>query len=392
MKFTHLLAAMCCAVSMISCGEEKESDLFDYSKPVDLSTILQAYDWYLHYEGENKDSILYTKIGLELPEDEFYLFEDTAFVLRVPEYTGSKQPFLANAEDFYNSCALSWNVWSNHEVWYRGHTADLLRYDDEVKRSIEAVSVNIIKDKEVRKAAQDYKDSLLKLMKTEPDDWGEDVNPMELLISFGDVVESKAYKFYDDEDTFVESLDSVMDIAEGMVLDKFQHYLDASEDDQIQVMLGELATCRNFDEQCSLWRNWANCDKSSIDDEWIAAVGSALMESGNYSPILHRIWITWRAISQGLYFGSSRDSSIPNQYYNEYRKMCYVSCLKRIERHPDDIYAMNCAATIGGRINMNRFGQNYFGNEAMIERAMMMPKRYHTGEDEDSDDDTEVEE
>lgn len=392
MKFTHLLAAMCCAVSMISCGEEKESDLFDYSKPVDLSTILQAYDWYQHYEGENKDSILYTKIGLELPEDEFYLFEDTSFVLRVPEYTGSKQPFLANAEDFYNSCALSWNVWSNHEVWYRGHTADLLRYDDEVKRSIEVVSVNIIKDKEVRKAAQDFKDSLLKLMKTEPDDWGEDVNPMELLISFGDVVESKAYKFYDDEDTFVESLDSVMDIAEGMVMDKFQHYLDASEDDQVQVMLGELATCRNFDEQCSLWRNWANCDKSSIDDEWIAAVGSALMESGNYSPILHRIWITWRAISQGLYFGSSRDSSIPNQYYNEYRKMCYVSCLKRIERHPDDIYAMNCAAAIGGRTNMNRFGQNYFGNEAMIERAMMMPKRYHTGEDEDSDDDTEVEE
>ena len=385
MKFTHLLAAICCAVSLISCEEERETDLFDYSKPVDLSTILQAYDWYQHYEGEDKDSILYTKIGLELPEDEFYLFEDTAFVLRIPEYANSKQPFLANAEDFYNSCALSWNVWSNHEVWYRGHTADLLRYDEEVKNSIEAVSVNIIKDKEVRKAAQDYKDSLLKLMKSEPDDWGEDVNPMELLISFGDVVESKAYKFYDDEDAFVESLDSVMDIAEGMVMEKFQHYLDASEDDQVQVMLGELATCRNFDEQCSLWRNWANCDKSSIDDEWIAAVGSALMESGNYSPILHRIWITWRAISQGLYFGSSRDSSIPNQYYNEYRKMCYVSCLKRIERHPDDIYAMNCAAAIGGRTNMNRFGQNYFGNEAMIESAMMMPRRYHSLDDSDGD-------
>ena len=392
MKFTQLLAAMCCAVSLISCGKEKQSDLFDYSKPVDLSTILQAYEWYQHYEGEDKDSILYTKIGLELPEDEFFLFEDTSFVLRVPEYAGSKQPFLANAEDFYNSCALSWNVWSNYEVWYRGHTADLLRYDDEVKNSIEAVSVNIINDKDVRKAAQDFKDSILKLMKSEPDDWDEDVNPIEQLISFSDVVESKAYKFYNDEETFVESLDSVMDIAEGMVMDKFQHYLDAIEDDQVQVMLGELATCRNFDEQCSLWRNWANCNKSSIDDEWIVAVGSALMKSGNYSPILHRIWITWRAINQGLYFGSSRDSSIPNQYYNEYRKMCYVSCLKRIERHPNDIYAMNCAAAIGGRTNMNRFGQNYFGNEAMIERAMMMPKRYHSGEDEDSDDDVEEEE
>lgn len=389
MKITRLIVAMCCAISLVSCEEKEHPDIFDYSDPVDLSTILQAYDWYQRYEGDNKDSILYTKFGLELPEDEFYLFEDTAFVLRVPEYTDSKQPFLANAEDFYNSCALSWNVWSNYEVWYRGHTADLLRYDEEVKRSIEAVSVNIIKDKEVRKAAQDFKDSIIKLMKTEPDKWDEDTAPMDLLISFGDVVESKAYKFYNDEETFVASLDSVMDIAEGMVLDKFQHYLDASEDDQIQVMLGELATCRNFDEQCSLWRNWANSDKSSIDDEWLLAVGCALMESGNYSPILHRIWITWRAINQGLYFGSSRDSSIPNQYYNEYRKMCYVSCLKRIEKHPEDVYAMNCAAAIGGRTNMNRFGQNYFGNEAMIESAMMMPKRYHSADDDDEESEEE---
>ncbi len=389
MKITRLIVAMCCAISLVSCEEKEHPGIFDYSDPVDLSTILQAYDWYQRYEGDNKDSILYTKFGLELPEDEFYLFEDTAFVLRVPEYTDSKQPFLANAEDFYNSCALSWNVWSNYEVWYRGHTADLLRYDEEVKRSIEAVSVNIIKDKEVRKAAQDFKDSIIKLMKTEPDKWDEDTAPMDLLISFGDVVESKAYKFYNDEETFVASLDSVMDIAEGMVLDKFQHYLDASEDDQIQVMLGELATCRNFDEQCSLWRNWANCDKSSIDDEWLLAVGCALMESGNYSPILHRIWITWRAINQGLYFGSSRDSSIPNQYYNEYRKMCYVSCLKRIEKHPEDVYAMNCAAAIGGRTNMNRFGQNYFGNEAMIESAMMMPKRYHSADDDDEESEEE---
>ena len=376
MNFTHLLTALCCTICSVGCEKNEHSYLFDYSEPVDLSAILQAYDWYQHYEGDNRDSILYTKIDLELPEDEFYLFEDTAFVLRVPEYAGSKQPFLANAEDFYNSCALSWNVWSNYEVWYRGHTADLLRYDEEVKRSIEAVSANIINDKDVREAAQDFKDSIIKLMKTEPDEWDEDTNPMDLLISFGDVVESKTYKFYDDEETFVASLDSVMNIAEGMVMDKFQHYLDASENAQIQVMLGELATCRNFDEQCSLWRNWANCEKSSADDEWILAVGCALMESGNYTPILHRIWITWRAINQGLHFGSSRDSSIPNQYYNEYRKICYVSCLKRIEKHPEDVYAMNCAAAIGGRTNMNRFGQNYFGNEAMIEMAMMLPKRF----------------
>ena len=169
---------MCCAICLFSCEKKEHSELFDYSDPVDLSAILQAYNWYQHYEGDNKAPILYTKFGLELPEDEFYLFEDTALNRRVPEYADSKQPFFSNAEEFYNSCALSWNVWSNYVVRYRGHTADLLRYDAEVKRSIEAVSVNIIKDKDVRKTAQDFEDSILKLMKTEPDKWDEDFSPM----------------------------------------------------------------------------------------------------------------------------------------------------------------------------------------------------------------------
>ena len=105
--------------------------------------------------------------------------------------------------------------------------------------------------------------------------------------------------------------------------------------------------------------------------------------------IMNRIWITWRALCQSMFFGMSRDSSIPNDFYNEFRKMCYVSCLKRIASHPDDAYAMNCAAAIGGRTNLNRFGQSYFGNEAMIEHAMMMPKRYYTEDEIDIEEENE---
>ena len=378
MKYIHLFATLLFFSCSINFGEGKRTEVFDYSQPVDLSAILQAYGWSRHYEGDDMDSILLSMIVPNLPEDEIYLFEDTTFVLRVPEYAGSQQPFLANAEDFYNSCALSWNVWSNYEVWYRGHTADLLRYDEDVWESIEAISVNMIKDANVRKAAQIFKDSLLLMMKTEPNEWDEDFNPMELLISYNDAIESVAYKFYDDEETFITSVDHVTDIAEEMAMAKFQHYLDAKEEEQAYAMLREISTCQTFDEQCSLWRNWANCEKSGIDDQWIVAVGCVLMKSGNYSPILHHIWITWRAITQSLFFGSSRDSSIPNHYFNEYRKMCYTTCLKRISCHPDDVYAMNCAAVIGGRTNLNRFGQSYFGNEAMIEKVMMLPKRYYS--------------
>ena len=392
MKYAHILVALCCSVCLLGCGEEKRTDLFDYSDPVNLSTILQAYDWYQHYEGENKDSTLYSMVDLNLPEDnDIYLFVDTSFVLRVSEYEDSNQPFLANAEDFYNSCALSWNVWSNHEVWYRGHTAGLLRNDEDVMKSIEAVSVNIIKDGNVRKAAQNFKDSLILIMKTEPDEWDEDFSPMSLVFSYNDVIESSVvYKFFDDEKSFNDSLSCAMPIAWRMAMDKYQHYLDADEDEQAEIMLGEMASCKTFDEQCSLWCNWANYKKSSIDDEWIAIVGCALMKSGKYSFLLNNIWISWRAICQCLYFGGSRDSSIPNDFYNEYRKMCYTTCLNRIARHPDDVYAMNCAAASGGRSNLNRFGRNLIGNEAMIEMALMLPERYDF--DDKSKDGTDEEE
>ena len=86
------------------------SNLFEYCSPVDLTQILRAYDWFQGYEGEDGDSILYAKIFPDMPEQEFYLFEGTSFALSVPEYDESKQPFLAKAEDFYNSCAISNNV------------------------------------------------------------------------------------------------------------------------------------------------------------------------------------------------------------------------------------------------------------------------------------------
>ncbi len=388
MKYVNILVTLGCSLILIGCAKGKQTsqaDLFDYSEPADLSDILQTYDWYQHDTGEDKDSILKSKIGIELPGDECFLIGDTAFVLRVPEYADSQQPFLAYAEDFYNSLVLSWNVWSNFEVWYRGHTSDLLVSDEKVRKSIEKMSADIINDREVRNAAQNLKDSLFLIMKTDVDEWDEEFTPMSWLVSYGDVVEGKAYRYYDDEESLVASLDSVNHIAEGMTKDKFQRYLDASEDARVGVMLNELATCRNFDEQCSLWRNWANCEKSITDDEWIVAVGRKLMESGNYSPILNRIWITWRAICQSHYFGISRDTFIPNRYFNEYRKMCFLSCLKRIANHPDDIFAMNCAAAIGGRTNLNRFGQYFFGNDAPAEEAMMLPGRHHHEEHEDAD-------
>ena len=66
------------------------------------------------------------------------------------------------------------------------------------------------------------------------------------------------------------------------------------------------------------------------------------------------------------------------------RKKCYLTCLKRIKKYPNDVFAMNCAAAVGGRVNINRFGQSMFGNEAVLEKHTILSGRDNK-EDEESE-------
>ena len=191
MKAKQLLILVFFVMTVFSCGKDDNTDLFDNSSAVDLNEILQAYDWYQHSEDEDKEKLLLQKIASGMPDNnEFWLFDDTSFVIHVPEYAGSQQPFLANAEDFYNSCVYAWNIWSNQEIWYRGHTADLLREDEDVKSSIRGISTDFIRDRDVRRAANHARDSLLMVMDTNPKEWDEEFNPMDIIINFANVVES----------------------------------------------------------------------------------------------------------------------------------------------------------------------------------------------------------
>ena len=65
----------------------------------------------------------------------------------------------------------------------------------------------------------------------------------------------------------------------------------------------------------------------------------------------------------------------PQQPLQRHAQEGYRTCLKRIEQHPHDIFAMNCAASLGGRVNLNRFGEYLFGNEAVVEKHTMLSGR-----------------
>ena len=382
MRYRHLIILVLTSLCFVGCENQERKDAFAYSEPVDLTGVLQTYDMFEKSNQEAQDSIIFSFIDWRGCDEEIYLFEDTSFVLRVPEYNKSKTPFLAKAEDYFNACAFAWNILSNYEVWYRSHMSDELRTDSEIIRSTKNIKAEIIKDEDVRKAAQNYKDSMLLLMAIPIDEWSEGKNPGRVFDSYCNIVADKQPYFCDDKESFYTLYDSIVHETENMTEDRFKHYLDAEKESRLKVMLTELSSCKSFDEQCSLWMNWGNCKESRIDESWLVLVGKTLLESEKYSPILNRLWISWRSLCQFDYYGMSRDSAIPNHMYNVYRKKCYLACLKWIEKHPDDVFAMNCALSLAGRPNINRYGSNIAGNEAMIELYKMMPERFNHDDEE----------
>ena len=218
------------------------------------------------------------------------------------------------------------------------------------------------------------------LMSKPYEEWCENDNSMDLLLRLSGIIEKRAYKYYSRQEDFVDSLTDLGNELRNATKAQLETYQHTDSLNRLRYMLGALNECSTFDEQCSLFLNWIDSKEAEMDDEWIIAVAGRLIDSGKYNPCLNDIWLVWRCLFQIQYCGISRDSSIPNGFYNDMRKKCYLTCLKRIESHPDDVFAMNCAAFIGGRTNINRIGQALFGNEALTEMAECLPGRFVDGE------------
>ena len=73
--------------------------------------------------------------------------------------------------------------------------------------------------------------------------------------------------------------------------------------------------------------------------------------------------------------------SIPNDqkmFRNETKGKVVVLGRKTLETFPNGL-------PLAGRTNINRYGQNYLGNEAMIEEMMSFPNRFSHDDEEDDD-------
>lgn len=120
------IIAMTLLMTMTGCKKEMGTQYrgcFENDDAVSLKDVIEIYDKYASAKKDSTDFDLFAAFYGQDAADtvlEYEIVSDTAFALQLPEYAASKHPFLSNAEVFYNSCLLAFNVWSNHELWLRG--------------------------------------------------------------------------------------------------------------------------------------------------------------------------------------------------------------------------------------------------------------------------------
>ena len=369
--------AMAMALVLTGCKEKVDNEM---SLPAVDMTELQKASAQKAKDGQNEIELYREHEMRFFPEAvdsqddtsiDIWLMEGKDGLIELPEYANSEHPFLAQAADEYNAARIWWGIWSNLEVYVSDFDMQ-----EEAIEATKNVNVDGFRDKTIEQLVKKYKLDILKQFSKGEDSWTEDDNPRKVFDAF---MESSQAVFYTPWGEQTDSMEVVLDKTskrlEALSDSTYQRYLNAEKEGRgISEALNILQNSESFAHQCSFWLRWVNTYVDDDNEEfWILASGIKLLKSELYNSELPKIWTIWRALYQRMFGGMSSTSEIPNGYYNEIRMICYRTCLKWIENHPDDMVAMNCAFLLSGKPNLNRFGANPFGNESLIELLQNCP-------------------
>lgn len=359
-------------VTNVSAKTKKKTTAINHNAPIDLSELIQLYNTNKHLDNSGLDGILYDKfIVLLKPEDKYYmgLQKCDSAPISLPMYANSKNPYLAHAQEIYNSCITSYSISSNLQTWLRLDQNDTLQ---EITKFLQAYNIDYIQNKEVRETTTALLNEAIALTSGKKDDdslFYDIDNKLDEQIS-------SLFPKYDDSDKIVKNtIQTGIEKFKRLADKRFHRYENSEDSVQTEVILNELNNCKTFDEQCSLWMRWANHNYPGDEVFLVFAVAQILVTSDKYAPNLNMIWETWRSMMQFYGYGPSSYTFMPNDYFNSVRARCYIAVLKHIESAPKDYLAMACASALACTPNLCRFGSLY-GNESPKELRRLLPESF----------------
>ena len=126
-----------------------------------------------------------------------------------------------------------------------------------------------------------------------------------------------------------------------------------------------------YELACSYYR-----DNGDLDYAELVTIIDELLKSGEFSPLLYKLWLIWRSTLQTRVFsGFSNDSAMYNLFYNDMRNTVAVTLLRRLSSHPDDPIALSQFVKLALAYNIVRNCYKTFNN-AVADQAEAMPDLY----------------
>ena len=256
-----------------------------------------------------------------------------------------------------------------------------------VNNEIGQLKTGMIKDADIRLAAEQYVRKLVLIMpvdtakRNETDSllwnqvwdayksFADKLSSRFSLSHYGQITEKDVQKYMDIEQ-FIPNYDSVYNLR------KVQ---SEESNSYLKRMLYETSS---FDKECLFTIEIAHQNRHEEPHPAIPLLEHLMMKD-KFSRYLHEVWRTWRVLKQ-VAESPSRDGRILNLEYNQMRYRCLNTILKQIAKNSMDIYAINDFCFLATYNNITRYSEFMFGNSAPLEHMMLFPEIL-----EDSDENSE---
>lgn len=280
-------------------------------------------------------------------------------------------PLVSDLIDAYNGFLILNSIVCDFELWDR----NLNPY---AKDTITQMDCSIIKNDTIRLAAQHYKKQILSILssdslKTDTTSFNrvtDEYSKFKTALidkyhvnNYGELSEETYWKIYD-KSNMISNYDSI-------------HSLDKTDSLTALYLKEQIEKETDFDKKCIYTLEYVHTEETDS----ILKLLENLMRSDQYSIYLYETWRYWRCLLQDWEYGSSKDSDIPNNIYNQMRMVCANTILNYIVEHPNDIMAINQFIILSAQDNIYRYGSYPYGNQNIIEKAKLFPERYESLEE-----------
>lgn len=277
---------------------------------------------------------------------------------------------IAKVLDLYNSTVVMNSILTDFDLYLR--IEDL---KEDVANAIGSMNVACVNDPETASELEEYKAKMLQLMSVDPEEADPWAAKGVLYRYLAGKYKVENFGAFDPEKWYDATCESPA-VPEWQEL-----HARRGEKSMVKELRAKFDNATDFDARCiyaiELAHAWmAECDGLfSSDGSDILPVMESLMKEQRYSMYLYELWMTWRVLYQDIK-GPSTYSEIPNEIYNEYRRSCVIGILSHIEKHPDDMFAINTCFALSATENILRFGSYPYGNQYAVEKYMLFNEYY----------------